>query len=66
MPNNYLSVLYKHIIQVGNKNVGLKVWGRHRDTIATLQSKLDQKIWKTGQRFRFTDTSDGMGGGEIN
>ena len=25
MPNNYLSVLYKHIIQVGNKNVGLKV-----------------------------------------
>ena len=27
MPNNYLSVLYKHIIQVENKNVGLKVWG---------------------------------------
>ena len=25
MPNNYLSVLYKHIIQVKNKNVGLKV-----------------------------------------
>ena len=25
MPNNYLSVLYKHIIQVENKNVGLKV-----------------------------------------
>ena len=24
-PNNYLSVLYKHIIQVENKNVGLKV-----------------------------------------
>ena len=24
MPNNYLSVLYKHIIQVENKNVGLK------------------------------------------
>ena len=23
MPNNYLSVLYKHIIQVENKNVGL-------------------------------------------
>ena len=22
MPNNYLSVLYKHIIQVENKNVG--------------------------------------------
>ena len=27
MPNNYLSVLYKHIIQVENENVGLKVWG---------------------------------------
>ena len=24
MPNNCLSVLYKHIIQVENKNVGLK------------------------------------------
>ena len=27
MPNNYLSVLYNHIIQVENKNVGLKVCG---------------------------------------
>ena len=27
MPNNYLSVLNKHIIQVENKNVGLKVGG---------------------------------------
>ena len=27
MPNNYLSVLYKYIIQVENKNVGLKVGG---------------------------------------
>ena len=29
MPNNYLSVLYKHIIQVDDENVGLKVcvWG---------------------------------------
>ena len=27
MPNNYLSVLYKHIIQVENKNLGLKVGG---------------------------------------
>ena len=27
MPNNYMSVLYKHIIQVKNKNVGLKVGG---------------------------------------
>ena len=25
MPNNYLSVLYKHIIQVENENMGLKV-----------------------------------------
>ena len=25
MQNNYLSVLYKHIIQVENENVGLKV-----------------------------------------
>ena len=27
MPNNCLSVLYKHIIQVEYKNVGLKVGG---------------------------------------
>ena len=27
MPNHYLSVLYKHIIQVEIKNVGLKVGG---------------------------------------
>ena len=27
MPNNYLSVLYKHIIQVKNENVGQKVGG---------------------------------------
>ena len=27
MPNNCLSVLYKHIIQVENKNMGLKVRG---------------------------------------
>ena len=33
MPNNYLSVLNKHIIQVENKNVGLKVGG-HKHTIA--------------------------------
>ena len=32
MPNNCLSVLYKHIIQVENKNVGLKVEG-HKHTI---------------------------------
>ena len=35
MPNNYLSVLYQHIIQVENKNVGLKVEG-HKHTIAPL------------------------------
>ena len=38
MPYNYLSVLYKHIIQVENKNVGLKVGdgggGGHKHTIA--------------------------------
>ena len=27
MPNNYFSVLYKHIIQVENENVELKVGG---------------------------------------
>ena len=35
--NNYLSVLYKHIIQVEIKNVGLKVGGGgrgHKHTIA--------------------------------
>ena len=31
--NNCLAVLYKHIIQVENKNVGLKVGG-HKHTIA--------------------------------
>ena len=34
MPNNCLSVLYKHIIQVENKNVGLKGGGGHKHTIA--------------------------------
>ena len=40
MPINYLSVLYKHIIQVENENVGLKVcvWGggggAHKHTIS--------------------------------
>ena len=33
MPNNCLSVLYKRIIQVEKKNVGLKVRG-HKHTIA--------------------------------
>ena len=38
MPNNCLSVLYKHIIQVEIKNMGLKVCvcvGGHTHTIAT-------------------------------
>ena len=38
MPNNYMSVLYKHIIQVKNKNVGLKVGG-HKHTIAPPKPK---------------------------
>ena len=38
MPNYYLSVLYKHIIQVENKNVGLKVGG-HKHTIAPPSQK---------------------------
>ena len=42
MPNNCLSVLYKRIIQVENKNVGLKVGGGgggHKHTIPPPQSK---------------------------
>ena len=38
MQNNYFSVLYKHIIQAENENVGLKVCvcggGEHKHTIA--------------------------------
>ena len=48
MPNKYLSVLYKHIIQVENKNVGLKVCmcvcvgggGEHKHTISPLIKKV--------------------------
>ena len=40
MPNNCLSVLYKHIIQVENKNVVLKVGGGgHKHTIAPQSKK---------------------------
>ena len=39
MPNYYLSVLYKHIIQVENKNVRLKVGG-HKHTIANPVKKV--------------------------
>ena len=38
MPNYYLSVLYKHIIQVENKNLGLKVGG-HKHTIGPPSQK---------------------------
>ena len=38
MPNNYLSVLYQNIIQVENKNVGLKVEG-HKHNIAPPSQK---------------------------
>ena len=34
MPNNCLSVLYIHIIQVENKNVGLKVGGHKHTPLA--------------------------------
>ena len=39
MPNNCLSVLYKRIVQVENKNVGLKVGGGHKHTIAPPNQK---------------------------
>ena len=57
MPNNYLSVLYKHIIQVENKNVGLKVCvcvcgggGGHKHTIAP-----PIKMWGGGHKPPLTD-----------
>ena len=40
MPNIYLSVLYQNIIQVENKNVGLKVEG-HKHTIAPPVKKVE-------------------------
>ena len=45
MPNNYLSMLYQHIIQVENKNVGLKVEG-HKHTIAPPPPV--KKVWGGG------------------
>ena len=39
MPNNCLSVLYKHIIQVENKNAGLKVGGGGTNIPLPPQSK---------------------------
>ena len=49
MPNNYLSVLYKHIIQVENKNVGLKVcvcvWGGGGGHKYTMPPPLQSQKW---------------------
>ena len=50
MPNNYLSVLYKHIIQVENKNVGLKVGG-HKHTIAPPVKKVGGHMPPLPPRF---------------
>ena len=58
MPNNYLSVLYKHIIQVEITNVGLKVGGGgHKHTIAThpptsytSDSQKSYLSWRQSQR----------------
>ena len=44
MPNNYLSVLYKHIIHVENKNVGLKVGGGGGGGEQTYHCPYSQKI----------------------
>ena len=40
MPNNCLSVLYKHIIQVENKNMGLKSEGGGAQTYHSLPPPL--------------------------
>ena len=50
MPNYYLSVLYKHIIQVENKNVGLKVGG-HKHTIAPSGKKVGGHMPPLPPRF---------------
>ena len=53
MPNNYLSVVYKHIIQVENKNVGLKVcvWGGGVGTNIPFPPK-KRKQWGAHAPFR--------------
>ena len=50
MPNNCLSVLYKRIIQVENKNVGLKVGG-HKHTIAPPIKKVGGDVPPLPPRF---------------
>ena len=45
MPNNYLSVLYEHIIQVENTNVGLKGGGGGGTNIPLPPIK---KVWGGG------------------
>ena len=50
MPNYYLSVLYKHIIQVENKNLGLKVGG-HKHTIAPPVKKVGGHMPPLPPRF---------------
>ena len=50
MPNNYLSMLYQHIIQVENKNVGLKVEG-HKHTIAPPVKKVGGHMPPLPPRF---------------
>ena len=51
MPNYYLSVLYKHIIQVEDKNVGLKVGGGHKHTIAPPVKKVGGHMPPLPPRF---------------
>ena len=53
MPNNYLSVVYKHIIQVENKNVGLKV-----------KNTFPAGFIGAGRRI-VTDGGGGSGGGAV-
>ena len=50
MPNNCLSVLYKRIIQVKKKNVGLKVGG-HKHTIAPPIKKVGRHMPPLPPRF---------------
>ena len=45
MPNNYLSVLYKHIIQVEIKNVGLKEMGGGGGTNIPFPPPPNKKKW---------------------